>query len=122
MPGLLYLAVILFGVIIPIQAGSLLLAVRVIFKQDVDFKSAYFLMAIVLVVTSLVLFMVAMSGLNPILAYAAQFVVGSFLLGYMIKSDDEPIGVVKGSLVSFLTTAITTGIWMTAGSALVAIF
>ena len=42
MPGLLYLAVILFGVIIPIQAGSLLLAVRVIFKQDVDFKSAYF--------------------------------------------------------------------------------
>ena len=79
-------------------------------------------MAIVLVVTSLVLFLVAMSGLNPMLAYAAQFVVGSLLLGYRIKSNDEPIGVVKGSFVSLLTTAITTGIWMTASSALVAIF
>ena len=40
-PPLLYLFVILFGVIIPVQAGSLILAIRVIFKEDADFKSAY---------------------------------------------------------------------------------
>ena len=122
MPGLLYLAVILFGVIIPIQAGSLLVALRVIFKDDVDFKSAYFLMAIVLVVTSLVFFMVAILSLNPLFAYAAQFIVGSLLLGYMIKSGDEAIGILKGGLVSFLTTAITYGIWAIGGSGLAAIF
>ena len=61
--GLLILLVILFAIIIPVQAVSLLLAVRAVFKEDVTFKSAYFLMAIVLIVRAVVMFMVISMGL-----------------------------------------------------------
>ena len=106
MPGLLVLLVILFAIIIPVQAASLLLAVRAVFKEDVTFKSAYFLMAIVLVVTTVVMFVVNNMGFPVWIAYATQFVIGALLLGYMIQADDESIGVLKGSLVSLITTAI----------------
>ena len=98
MPGLLVLLVILFAIIIPVQAASLLLAVRAVFKEDVTFKSAYFLMAIVLIVTSVVMFVVNNMGFPVWIAYATQFVIGALLLGYMIQADDEPIGVLKGQL------------------------
>ncbi len=39
--GLLLSLVILFTIIIPVQAASLLLAVRAVFKEDVTFKSAF---------------------------------------------------------------------------------
>ena len=48
--------------------------------------------------------------------------IGAFLLGYMIQADDEPIGVLKGSLVSLITTAITWGIWITTGQMLSSVF
>jgi len=122
MPGLLVLLVILFAIIIPVQAASLLLAVRAVFKEDVTFKSAYFLMAIVLIVTSVVMFVVNNMGFPVWIAYATQFVIGALLLGYMIQADDEPIGVLKGSLVSLITTAITWGIWITTGQMLGSVF
>ena len=122
MPGLLILLVILFAIIIPVQAVSLLLAVRAVFKEDVTFKSAYFLMAIVLIVTAVVMFMVISMGLHPWIAYVTQFVVGALLLGYMIQADDESIGVARGSLVSLITTVITWGVWVTAGQMLGSIF
>jgi hypothetical protein len=113
MPGLLVLPVILFAFIIPVQA---------VFKEDVTFKSAYFLMAIVLIVTSMVMFVVNNMGFPVWIAYATQFVIGALLLGYMIQADDEPIGVLKGSLVSLITTAITWGIWITTGQMLGSFF
>jgi len=122
MPGLLVLLVILFAIIIPVQAASLLLAVRAVFKEDVTFKSAYFLMAIVLIVTAVVMFVVNNMGFPIWIAYATQFVIGALLLGYMIQADDEPIGVLKGSLVSLITTAITWGIWITTGQMLGSFF
>ena len=113
MPGLLVLLVILFAIIIPVRA---------VFKEDVTFKSAYFLMAIVLIVTSVVMFVVNNMGFPVWIAYATQFVIGALLLGYMIQADDEPIGVLKGSLVSLITTAITWGIWITTGQMLGSVF
>ena len=74
-PPLLYLMAILFGVVIPIQAGSLILSVRAIFKMDADFKSAYLLMSIVLFVTAVIFFIVGMMSANIIIAYFYQFIV-----------------------------------------------
>ena len=48
--------------------------------------------------------------------------IGALLLGYMIQADDEPIGVLKGSLVSLIMTAITWGIWITTGQMLGSVF
>ena len=42
MLGLLILLVILFTIIIPVQAASPLLAVRAVFKEDVPFKVGVF--------------------------------------------------------------------------------
>ena len=52
----------------------------------------------------------------PIIANVGQFIVGSFLLGKFIEMDGESIGILKGALVSLLTTAITYGIMFVAGS------
>ena len=95
MPGLLILLLILFAIIIPVPAASLLLAVRSVFKEDVTFKSAYFLMAIALIVTAVVMFMVISMGFHPWIACATQFVIGALLLGYMIQADDESIGIAR---------------------------
>jgi hypothetical protein len=97
MLGLLILLVILFAIIIPVPAASLLLAVRSVFKEDVTFKSAYFLMAIVLIVTAVVIFMVVSMGFHPWIACATRFVIGALLLGYMIQADDESIGVARAA-------------------------
>ena len=113
---------ILFGVVIPIQAGSLILSVRAIFKMDADFKSAYFLMSIVLFVTAVIFFIVGMMSANIIIAYFSQFIVGALILGNMMKDEGEPIGLAKGCLVSILTTVITIGIWLIAGTALGGMF
>ncbi len=75
-----------------------MLAVRAVFKEDVTFKSAYFLMAIVLIVTTVVMFMVVSMGFHPWIACATRFVIGVLLLGYMIQADDESIGVATGQL------------------------
>ena len=121
-PPLLYLMAILFGVVIPIQAGSLILSVRAIFKMDADFKSAYLLMSIVLFVTAVIFFIVGMMSANIIIAYFSQFIVGALILGNMMKDEWEPIGLAKGCLVSILTTVITIGIWLIAGTALGGMF
>ena len=68
--GLLLLLVILFTIIIPVQAASLLLAVRAVFKEDVTFKVGAFLMAIELIVTSVVMFVVNNMGFPVWIAYA----------------------------------------------------
>ena len=113
---LLMLLFIVLGIVVPIQAASLKLAVRAIFKEDVPFKASYVLMAILLVVY-VVLTMVAIKmRFNPSIAYLGQFIVGSFLLGRFIEMDEESIGIIKGALVSLLTTAITYGIMFVAGS------
>ena len=113
---LLMLLFIVLGIVVPIQAASLKLAVRAIFKEDVPFKASYVLMAILLVVY-VVLTMVAIKmRFNPSIAYLGQFIVGSFLLGRFIEMDEESIGIIKGALVSLLTTAITYGLMFVAGS------
>ena len=113
---LVMLLFIVLGIVVPIQAASLKLAVRAIFKEDVPFKASYVLMAILLVVY-VVLTMVAIKmRFNPSIAYLGQFIVGSFLLGRFIEMDEESIGIIKGALVSLLTTAITYGIMFVAGS------
>ena len=106
---LLMLLFIVLGIVVPIQAASLKLAVRAIFKEDVPFKASYVLMAILLFVY-VVIMMVAIK--MPIIANVGQFIVGSFLLGKFIEMDGESIGILKGALVSLLTTAITYGIWI----------
>ena len=106
---LLMLLFIVLGIVVPIQAASLKLAVRAIFKEDVSFKASYVLMAILLFVY-VVIMMVAIK--MPIIANVGQFIVGSFLLGKFIEMDGESIGILKGALVSLLTTAITYGIWI----------
>ena len=112
---LVMLLFIVLGIVVPIQAASLKLAVRAIFKEDVPFKASYVLMAILLVVY-VVLTMVAIKmRFNPSIAYLGQFIVGSFLLGRFIEMDEESIGIIKGALVSLLTTAITYGIMFVAG-------
>ena len=108
---LLMLLFIVLGIVVPIQAASLKLAVRAIFKEDVPFKASYVLMAILLFVY-VVIMMVAIK--MPIIANVGQFIVGSFLLGKFIEMDGESIGILKGALVSLLTTAITYGIWFVA--------
>ena len=109
---LLMLLFIVLGIVVPIQAASLKLAVRAIFKEDVPFKASYVLMAILLFVY-VVIMMVAIK--MPIIANVGQFIVGSFLLGKFIEMDGESIGILKGALVSLLTTAITYGIMFVAG-------
>ncbi len=99
-----------------------MLSVQAIFRLDTDFKSAYLLTAIVILVTAVVFFIVAMLSFNPILAYAAQFIVGALIYGFMMKEDGEPIGLGKGCLVSILTTVITIGIWFLAGPFLAGMF
>jgi len=119
-PGILVLTkvlavflVVVLGIVVPVQAASLKLAIRAIFREDVPFKASYVLMAILLIVY-VVIMMVAFS--TPIMAYAGQFIVGSFLLGKFVEMDGESIGILKGALVSLLTTAITYGIWFVAGT------
>ncbi|MDP7049020.1 MAG: hypothetical protein QF721_06190 [Verrucomicrobiota bacterium] len=119
-PGILVLTkvlavflVVVLGIVVPVQAASLKLAIRAIFREDVPFKASYVLMAILLIVY-VVIMMVAFN--TPIMAYAGQFIVGSFLLGKFVEMDGESIGILKGALVSLLTTAITYGIWFVAGT------
>ena len=122
-PGILVLAkvllvflVVVLGIVVPVQAASLKLAVRAIFREDVPFKASYVLMAILLFVYVVIMMVAFGMRYNPIIAYVGQFVVGSFLLGKFITMDEEPIGILKGALVSLLTTAITYGIWVVAGT------
>jgi len=56
-PGILMVAkvlvvflVVVLGIVVPVQAASLKLAVRAIFREDVPFKASYVLMAILLFV------------------------------------------------------------------------
>ena len=72
-------------------------------------------MALVLIITGIVFYIVALLSFNPILAYVAQFIVGALILGYIMNVDDEPIGLGKGSLDSILTTIITIYIWVFVG-------
>jgi len=108
--------VVVLGIVVPVQAASLKLAVRAIFREDVPFKASYVLMAILLFVFIVVMMITIKMRYDPMTAYAGQFVVGSFLLGKFIEIDEESIGILKGTLVSLLTTAITYGIWFVAGT------
>ena len=113
---LLMLLFIVLGIVVPIQAASLKLAVRAVFKEDVSFKASYVLMAILLFVYVVIMMVAIKMRFDPAIAYLGQFVVGSFLLGRFIEMDEESIGIIKGALVSLLTTAITYGIMFVAGS------
>ena len=107
---------ILLAIVVPIQAASLKLALRAIFREDVPFKASYVLMSIMLFVYVVIMMVALMMRVDTTAAYIGQFVVGSFLLGRFIEMDEESIGIMKGSLVSLLTTAITYGIWFVGGS------
>ncbi|MDP7292311.1 MAG: hypothetical protein QF497_08785 [Verrucomicrobiota bacterium] len=114
-----FLTVLLFivlAIVVPIQAASLKLAVRAVFKEDVPFKASYVLMAVLLFVYVAIMMVAFKMRFDPSIAYLGQFVVGSFLLGKFIEMDEESIGILKGALVSLLTTAITYGIWIVGGS------
>jgi hypothetical protein len=113
-----FLTVLLFivlAIVVPIQAASLKLAVRAVFKEDVPFKASYVLMAVLLFVYVAIMMVAFKMRFDPSIAYLGQFVVGSFLLGKFIEMDEESIGILKGALVSLLTTAITYGIWIVGG-------
>jgi len=113
---LMVFLVVVLGIVVPVQEASLKLAVRAIFREDVPFKASYVLMAILLFVFVVVMMITIKMRYDPMTAYAGQFVVGSFLLGKFIEMDEESIGILKGTLVSLLTTAITYGIWFVAGT------
>jgi len=60
------------------------MAIRMIFKEDVNFKSAYFLMGIVLFLILAILFILESMGGNPFLAYVEQFIVVALIIGLMV--------------------------------------
>jgi hypothetical protein len=86
-----------------------------LFREDVPFKASYILMSIILFVYVVIMMVAFMMRFDPTTAYIGQFFVGSFLLGRFIEINEESIGIMKGSLVSLLTTAITYGIWFLGG-------
>lgn len=106
---------ILLAIVVPIQAASLKLALRGVFREDVPFKASYVLMSIMLFVYVVIMMVAFMMRFDPTTAYIGQFFVGSFLLGRFIEINEESIGIMKASLVSLLTTAITYGIWFLGG-------
>ncbi len=106
---------ILLAIVVPIQAASLKLALHGVFREDVPFKASYILMSIILFVYVVIMMVAFMMRFDPTTAYIGQFFVGSFLLGRFIEINEESIGIMKGSLVLLLTTAITYGIWFLGG-------
>ena len=118
MQGLFMLGGILFGAFIPVMAASLMLACRVVYDAPVPFKASYVLMSIVLVCT-VGFFIVARGvGLNELYIFVGQFLVGAYVLGRFIEIDEESIGIVKGGVISIISTVIFYLIWFFVGSAI----
>jgi len=116
--GLFMLAAILFGAIVPVLAASLMLACRAVYDESVPFKASYIMMSIVLVCTVGFFLVAASLGLNPTYIFVGQFLVGAFVLGRFIEIDEESIGIVKGGVISIISTVIFYLIWFFVGTAI----
>jgi len=106
----------LFGAFVPVMAASLMLAVRAIYSESVPFKASYILMSIVLVCTTFFYILAYQMELNSLYAYVGQFLVGAYVLGRFIEIDQESIGIVKGGVISIISTVISYLIWMFVGA------
>ena len=112
------LAVILFGAIVPVLAASLMLAVKAIYDEAVPFKASYLMMSIVLACTAGFMIVTIRLGLNPLYVYLGQFLVGAYVIGRFIEIDEESIGIVKGGVISIISTVIFYVIWYFVGAAI----
>ena len=110
------LALVLFGAFVPVMAASLMLAVRAIYSESVPFKASYILMSIVLVCTTFFYTLAYQMELNSLYAYVGQFLVGAYVLSRFIEIDQESIGIVKGGVISIISTVISYLIWMFVGA------
>ena len=116
--GLFMLAAILFGAMVPVLAASLMLAVKAIYDEAVPFKASYLMMSIVLACTAGFMIVTLRLGLNPLYVYLGQFLVGAYVIGRFIEIDQESIGIVKGGVISIISTVIFYVIWYFVGAAI----
>ena len=116
--GLFMLAAILFGAMVPVLAASLMLAVKAIYDEAVPFKASYLMMSIVLACTAGFMIVTIRLGLNPLYVYLGQFLVGAYVIGRFIEIDEESIGIVKGGVISIISTVIFYVIWYFVGAAI----
>ena len=116
--GLFMLAAILFGAMVPVLAASLMLAVKAIYDEAVPFKASYLMMSIVLACTAGFMIVTIRLGLNPLYVYLGQFLVGAYVIGRFIEIDEESIGIVKGGVISIISTVIFYVIWYLVGAAI----
>lgn len=112
------LAAILFGAMVPVLAASLMLAVKAIYDEAVPFKASYLMMSIVLACTAGFMIVTIRLGLNPLYVYLGQFLVGAYVIGRFIEIDEESIGIVKGGVISIISTVIFYVIWYFVGAAI----
>lgn len=112
------LAAILFGAMVPVLAASLMLAVKAIYDEAVPFKASYLMISIVLACTAGFMIVTIRLGLNPLYVYLGQFLVGAYVIGRFIEIDEESIGIVKGGVISIISTVIFYVIWYFVGAAI----
>ena len=112
------LAAILFGAMVPVLAASLMLAVKAIYDEAVPFKASYLMMSIVLACTAGFMIVTIRLGLNPLYVYLGQFLVGAYVIGRFIEIDEESIGILKGGVISIISTVIFYVIWYFVGAAI----
>lgn len=115
---LFMLVAILFGALIPIFAASLMLAVKAIYNEAVPFKASYIMQSIVLACTAGFMIVTMRLGLNILYVYLGQFLVGAYVLGRFIEIDEESIGIVKGGVISIISTVFFYLIWYLVGAAI----
>lgn len=112
------LAAILFGAMVPVLAASLMLAVKAIYDEAVPFKASYLMISIVLACTAGFMIVTIRLGLNPLYVYLGQFLVGAYVIGRFIEIDEESIGILKGGVISIISTVIFYVIWYFVGAAI----
>jgi len=95
-----------------------MLAVKAIYDEAVPFKASYLMMSIVLACTAGFMIVTIRLGLNPLYVYLGQFLVGAYVIGRFIEIDEESIGIVKGGVISIISTVIFYVIWYLVGAAI----
>ena len=95
-----------------------MLAVKAIYDEVVPFKASYLMMSIVLACTAGFMIVTITLGLNPLYVYLGQFLVGAYVIGRFIEIDEESIGIVKGGVISIISTVIFYVIWYFVGAAI----
>lgn len=95
-----------------------MLAVKAIYDEAVPFKASYLMMSIVLACTAGFMIVTIRLGLNPLYVYLGQFLVGAYVIGRFIEIDEESIGILKGGVISIISTVIFYVIWYFVGAAI----